>query len=255
MIATTSIPEVHGMPRRSSTTEPLTARSVVLSTLLGYHPPELPVSTLVRVGTLFDVAERTTRVALSRMVADGDVTTRDGVYRLTDRLRARQQRQDASAEPAVTGWDGAWTVAVVTAGARAATERNALRQGMAAGRLAELREGVWVRPDNLDEPLDDVVARQCTVFRASYPEPRDLVGALWDLDTWAATAREMLAELAATADLRTGFVLVADVVHHLRADPHLPAELLPDDWPGDELRERYRAYRTDFARRLRAEGP
>lgn len=243
------------MPRRSSTTEPLTARSVVLSALLGYHPPALPVSTLVRVGTLFDVAERTTRVALSRMVADGDLTSSDGVYRLTERLQRRQHRQDANAEPHVTTWDGSWTVAVVTSGARSQADRNALRQAMTGHRMAELREGVWARPDNLDRTTDALVATQCTVFRATYSDPHELARRLWDLDAWGDTARELLAEMAEPADLRTGFVLVADVVHHLHADPHLPPELLPEDWPGTGLRERYRDYRSSFADRLRAEGP
>ncbi|MDT4936583.1 MAG: phenylacetic acid degradation operon negative regulatory protein, partial [Pseudonocardiales bacterium] len=36
--------------RNLPTIQPLTARNVVLSTLLGYHPPELPISALVRVG-------------------------------------------------------------------------------------------------------------------------------------------------------------------------------------------------------------
>ncbi len=52
---------------------PLTTRSVLLSTLLGAHPPRLRARHLVRVGRLFGIAEGTVRVALSRMVADGDV--------------------------------------------------------------------------------------------------------------------------------------------------------------------------------------
>ncbi|TMR26179.1 hypothetical protein ETD96_41735, partial [Actinomadura geliboluensis] len=43
---------------------PLTARSVVLSTLLGVHPPRLPARHLVRVGDLFGIAEGTIRVCL-----------------------------------------------------------------------------------------------------------------------------------------------------------------------------------------------
>src|SRR5216683_1962421 len=78
---------------------PLTARSVVLSTLLGYHPPELPVSALVRVGGLFGIAEKTVRVALTRMVADGDVAADSGVYRLTRRLVQRQEQQDEARSP------------------------------------------------------------------------------------------------------------------------------------------------------------
>ena len=67
---------------------PLTARSVALSTLLGYHPPALPISALVKVGELFGIADRATRVALTRMVKDGEVTVDNGVYRLSERLAA-----------------------------------------------------------------------------------------------------------------------------------------------------------------------
>ncbi len=35
------------------------------------------------------------------------------------------------------------------------------------------------------------------------------------------------------------------MVRHLLTDPVLPAELLPDDWPGDALRQAYH----DFAAR------
>src|SRR6202022_2715301 len=56
----------------------LTARSVALSTLLGYHPPALPISALVKVGELFGIRHRAIRVALPRMVRDGDGTANTG---------------------------------------------------------------------------------------------------------------------------------------------------------------------------------
>ena len=43
--------------------KPMTARSVVASTLLGIEPPRLPARILVRSGELFGIAEGTTRVA------------------------------------------------------------------------------------------------------------------------------------------------------------------------------------------------
>ncbi|MGH8917201.1 MAG: PaaX domain-containing protein, C- domain protein, partial [Actinomycetes bacterium] len=129
--------------------KPLTGRSVVLSALLGYHPPAWPVSALVRVGALFDIAERTTRVARSRMVADGDLVADNGVYRLSERLVRRQARQEDSASPRSRSWSGDWEMAVVTTPARPQAERVALRRNMVDLRLAELREGVWIRPDNL----------------------------------------------------------------------------------------------------------
>jgi hypothetical protein len=73
---------------------PLSARSVVLSLLLGSHPPELPVSAIVVAGELFDIAEPTLRVALTRMVANGDLERTDRTYRLNSRLAERQRRQD-----------------------------------------------------------------------------------------------------------------------------------------------------------------
>ena len=68
-----------------SETTSTNARSVVLSALLGYHPPELPISALVRIGALFGMADRTIRTAVSRMVSNGDLDASDGVYSLTQR--------------------------------------------------------------------------------------------------------------------------------------------------------------------------
>src|ERR1700740_201919 len=85
---------------------PLTARSVALSTLLGYHPPALPISALVKVGELFGIRDRAIRVALTRMVRDGDVTVDNGVYRLSERLLRRQAQQDALASPPTRAWGG-----------------------------------------------------------------------------------------------------------------------------------------------------
>ena len=66
--------------RNLPTVRPLSARSVVLSTLLGFHPPALPAKALIRVGTLFDMPERTVRMALTRMVADGDQALRRALH-------------------------------------------------------------------------------------------------------------------------------------------------------------------------------
>jgi DNA-binding transcriptional regulator PaaX len=43
-----------------------------------------------------------------------------------------------------------------------------------------------------------------------------------------------------------GFVVGAATLRHVRADPLLPAELLPPDWPGDALRAAYGTYRERF---------
>ncbi|MFD2350768.1 PaaX family transcriptional regulator C-terminal domain-containing protein [Nonomuraea ferruginea] len=224
----------------------LSARSAVLSALLGSHPPSLPARRLVRVGALFGIAEGTVRVALSRMVAAGDLVQSGGRYALTERLAERQARQDESRAPHTRPWDGTWEIAVVTAERRAPADRAALRHAMTTLRLAELREGTWMRPANLlREEWSAVVTAQCTLIDGRpHADPTPL---LWDLDGWAAEARGLRRSLDRAEGLAEGFLVSAAVLRHLLADPLLPPELLPDDWPGAGLRARY----DDFDRRFR----
>ena len=245
-----------------SSHRPLSARSVVASTLLGMDPPRLPTRILVASGARFGIAEGATRTAVSRMVAAGELVADGDGYALAGRLLERHARQAASRRPVVRPWDGTWDQAVVVARRRRPAERAELRSAMGALRLAELREGLWVRPANL--ALDQhpeaaaVVAAQCRRWRGSPVEddPAALVAELWDLDGWRAGAGELLDAMAASvgpleagdvAALAPTFVVAAAVLRHLLADPLLPAELLPATWPGDELRTTYERYQRAFS--------
>ncbi|MEU6089933.1 PaaX family transcriptional regulator C-terminal domain-containing protein [Streptomyces sp. NPDC047085] len=226
----------------------LSARSVVLSLLLGAHPPQLPVKDLVRLVEPFGVGGSTLRAALSRMVAAGDLRRTDAVYGLSDRLLARQRRQDEVVHPRTRAWDGGWEMVVITATGRTPAERADLRTRLTALRLAELREGVWLRPANLARPLPDELYRVAQSYTAR-PDgsPHDLVARLWPLDAWAATARTLLTRAAVSrhpADRLTAF---AAAVRHLLTDPVLPPALLPPDWPGEALRTAYADYQRELA--------
>ncbi|WP_416985238.1 PaaX family transcriptional regulator C-terminal domain-containing protein [Streptomyces sp. T028] len=227
---------------------PLSARSVVLSLLLGAHPPELPARDLVRGVEPFGVGGSTVRAALSRMVAAGDLRRTDTVYRLSDRLLERQRRQDDAVSPDTRAWDGDWEMAVITATGRGPAERAELRTRLTALRLAELREGVWLRPANLGRPwppdLDQVLQR----FTTRPAEPaRDLAASLWPLDAWAGTARALLAHVERVPCPADRFTALAAVVRHLLADPVLPPALLPAGWPGPALRTAYEEHRRTIA--------
>jgi phenylacetic acid degradation operon negative regulatory protein len=52
--------------------------------------------------------------------------------------------------------------------------------------------------------------------------------------------------MATATDIPGQFVAAAAIVRHLLTDPVLPGELLPEDWPGDTLRNVY----TNFAAEL-----
>lgn len=241
----------------------LTARSVLASTLLGVSPPELPTRALVGTAELLGIAAGTARVAISRMVTAGELEATDDGYRLiAPELLARQARQDLSRRGADATWDRTWRTAIVVRDDRTAAERTALRNALTSLRFGELREGVWIRPANLPDGVlpeaEAIASAQCAFVTGRLDvdaDQRDLAQALWNLDGWTDRATTVLADLerlgvrleASDHDaLAEGFVISADALRHLQADPLLPAELLPRGWLGDRLRETHRRYDVAF---------
>jgi phenylacetic acid degradation operon negative regulatory protein len=224
----------------------LTARSVVLSVMLGAHPAWATAGELVRLTNDFGIKETTARVALTRMVSAGDLIRSADGYRLSDRLLARQRRQDDAIYPRVRAWRGYWTTVIVTTVGTDARTRAALRTTLHDKRFGELREGVWMRPDNIQFDVDADVRDRVRIVAARDEAPAELAAQLWDLSSWARTGHRLLAEMAAASDIPGRFVVAAAMVRHLLTDPVLPAELLPADWPGARLRSAY----NDFAAEL-----
>jgi phenylacetic acid degradation operon negative regulatory protein len=237
---------------------------VLASTLLGTRPPRLPVSRLVRAGALFGIAEGTVRTALSRMAAAGELEADDGWYGLSGRLLDRAKRQDDSRAATTLAWNGDWWLAVGPGGRRTPAQRAELRSAAAALRYGELRDGVWARPANLHPDrlaqARALLERECERFDG---RPLDALdpARLWDIGGWARRAEALegrLDELIGRLDdgdtdaLAPGFVLSAAVLRHFQADPLLPPELLPSDWPGNRLRERYDRYDAAYRSLLRA---
>jgi phenylacetic acid degradation operon negative regulatory protein len=227
----------------------MTARSVVLSVLLGAHPAWASASELIRLTADFGIKETTLRVALTRMVSGGDLIRSDDGYRLSDRLLARQRRQDDAMRPRTMPWRGDWHILIVTSVGTDARTRAALRTSMHHKRFGELREGVWMRPDNLELELEPDVAHRVRVLRAHDDAPAQLAGQLWDLPEWSRYGHRLLDEMAEAADIPARFLVAAATVRHLLTDPTLPAELLPTGWPGARLRAAYHDFATELAER------
>jgi phenylacetic acid degradation operon negative regulatory protein len=227
--------------------EPLTARSLVLTALLGTHPPRLPVRALVALGELFGFAEGTLRTALSRMAAAGEVESREGSYTLGERMRRRQESQDAGRHAPAAGWDGTWWVAIVDAEGRSVAERREFRSRMRQHRMGELRPDIWLRPANIAGPPSngDLLVTRGPIEQH---DPTVLVARLWDLDELAQTARVLTtAAQEATASLADAdpgvlpdtFMTSVAVVRFFQREPLLPSELVRSDWPVDGLRSAY----------------
>jgi phenylacetic acid degradation operon negative regulatory protein len=241
-----------GLPIVGSRIYPhLSARTVISSVLLGTGIRELPARTLVRAAELFEVNESTARVAISRMVAAGELEmTREGHYQISGSLRERHDRVAGGRKPTLLSWDGTWTIAAVPSKGRTRSVRAATRTFMQRSRMGELRDGMWMRPSNVDlsalnHPPSDVALLTGCRLRTDESEMAQL---LWPLSDWSETARIMAQAIedaipqsveAVLEDLPSMFVLGTETLRHIATDPLLPSELLPDDWPGKWLRSEF----------------
>jgi phenylacetic acid degradation operon negative regulatory protein len=202
---------------------------------------------IIRAGEYFGISPSTMRVALSRAATAGDILRVDGGYELSARLRARQRHQDEGVADIGASWDGTWEMGVVVVAGRSGADRAALRDDLAAARLAELREGVWMRPANLRRPRDYATNPVLDCFTV---QPRDhaveLAGRLWDLGAWATHGNDLLEDMQTVGEPALRLAVAANIVRLLTADPLLPQNLVPQGWPGERLRQAYAAYQTEL---------
>jgi phenylacetic acid degradation operon negative regulatory protein len=244
---------------RTTTLDPLNARSIVLSVLLGSHPPQMPVGRILEFTTLFALADGTVRTALSRMVAAGDLVNDDGIYRLAGRLVERQRQQDAGLHDPPDRWDGSWWTVAVVSDRRTMAERREFRSRATGSRLGELRPDLWLRPANIAIATDlpDAVITRGPLIAG---DGRDLVARLWDLGELEHRSEFHLNALDdAATQLETGvdraladaFVALAGAQQFLRVEPQIPAELAPAG-AGTALRSRYAEVVTEFQSQLAA---
>ena len=241
---------------------PLSARSLIASTLLGTVPPTLPGTLLIALAVEFGISDATARVALSRMTSVGEVTATDGRYALGGSLLERHERQQEALVPTREPWAGEWEQVVVRPGSRPPNERSALRAALHHLKFGEFRDGIWLRPANLDPGrLSDqraLIDNQADWFRTTPTgDPRALLGVIFDLTGWATRSRllseAMEAELVNDATtLAAGFATAAAVLRQLVADPELPHQLAPVGWPAEALRHGQAHHDRHYRQRLGA---
>jgi phenylacetic acid degradation operon negative regulatory protein len=248
-----------GSGEEPSLLEPLSPRSIVLSVLLGTHPPRMPVGRILDFTSLFDLPDGTVRTALSRMVAAGDLVNDDGVYQLAGRLVERQAQQDAGRREPPSDWDRTWWTVAVASDRRTMSERREFRTRAVGARLGEVRPDLWLRPANIDIPTD-LAGTLITRGPMIAGDEHELVGRLWALDQLRHRGARHLAALDRTAQrldrvddgaLAEAFVTLAAAQQFLRIEPQLPLDLAPDA-SAAAVRARYAEVVTAFQDELAA---
>ena len=213
-----------------------------------------PVSALIRLLEPVGIAAPAVRTAISRMAAQGwlepvRVAASPG-YRATPRAIERLSEAAAriyrrTPEP----WDGRWRIVFVDLPSDRGA-RGRLRQELTYLGYAEHAPGVWLCPYDRPE-ADHVVARAGGRSRHALaveldPDPVaawDLGGLAASYSRWPDAADTLVRrELAAHDDeeeeaFAARFQLVHEWRKFLFADPGLPADLLPHDWPGEPAAE------------------
>ena len=220
---------------------------------------QAPVAALVRLLGPMRISPPAVRTAVSRMARQGwlaPVRLPEGAgYRLTPRaVRRLRQAGDRIYRLDAPPWDGRWHVVIVERVSERA-RRERLRSALGYLGYACVDGSTWISPRpsvELGQLLRGERVR-AERFHASYDgDARGLVARAWDIDglalaygQWLEFARELVPAHDVTLPDEMIFAARSELVHEWRKflfiDPGLPAELLPDRWPGAEAADLFRS--------------
>ncbi|MGM1065514.1 PaaX family transcriptional regulator [Saccharothrix sp. Mg75] len=203
------------------------------------------------------VSEEAVRSTLTRMAARGLLTRqrhgRRVYFGLTD--HATEVLRDGRRRVRETGavdraWDGTWTLVGFSLPDSRRGDRHELRSHLLWAGFGMLQNGLWIASGARDAAgiVDRLgLADHVTVFSARHAKPTDstdLVHRVFDTGSIADRYRAFIARWgradplpALPDDLARQLVLHTDWLGLVRRDPHLPAELLDEDWPAIRAEE------------------
>jgi len=229
--------------------QPVTPRHVVLNLVRTARQRSASIRQLIKVCSLFAFTPNAVRVAVARLVADELLESDErGSYRLGQAAAATHAHVEAwrSGEARVRPWKGEWLAIALPQKPERSTRRLSLR---ALSRLG-LREGLpqmWVRPDNLREPLDATRERlrslgleeQAEVFcardfgesltqrfRTELWPKRNLIRSYESTLRDLTRSLEQLPRMPHETALVQSFLLGGGAIRVLATDPLLPEQIL-----------------------------
>lgn len=245
----------------------VSARSLVLSIMLGRPQASMPLATAMALAELFEIPSGTMRTALSRMANAGDIINTGGVMTLGPRHRRRQHQQETGRQQPPMTWNGEWLSVVSVASSRSVAQRREFRSVLTGARFGELRPEHWLRPANAPWLSNTISPAAIDAVMQRGPitgiDATVLVARLWPLSELHERATAIVAAIDQTIDglddvarppeqevLREAFMVSAAAVRFLAIDPQLPRVLVPADWLVPHLRTRYDHYERVFHRAL-----
>jgi phenylacetic acid degradation operon negative regulatory protein len=231
---------------------------------LRYLGGEARLQALTELLAVFGIGESTARVVLARMRREGWFeTSREGrqtVYRLTERgWRLLDEGRARIFDRGPGAWDGEWRMVIYAVPESDRADRERMRRTLAWLGFGPLASSVWISPH---PRLDDVAAAAgagagrvelLTCRSRGAEEDRRMAARCWDLERLgtdytafverlaALPGAPALARLPGPEALRLRIELVSAYRTFPFRDPDLPAELLPEGWPGRHAHEAFLA--------------
>ena len=220
--------------------------------------------TLIAGFDLLGVQEKAARQALSRMEGDGWLARERHGRQTRWSLTARAERLLRDGAERIYGfghaarpWDGEWVVLLASVPEPERATRYRMAQQLSWIGFGPLGHGTWICPWTAQEEAARRIVADLDIDATSFRGPVGLVGSgpaltarAWPMDDLADVYRQFLADFPSGDRIVDGATVVCDLsrlVHRWRRfpfmDPDLPAELLPDRWPGREATERFAGLR------------
>lgn len=216
--------------------------------------PRRPVSIrlLLKIGELFAMNANAVRVAVARLVAEGQLENDErGSYRLGSAAAETQAHVESwrRGETRIRPWKDAWLTVAVTQ----KTDRTARRSSLRALNRLGLREGLpglWVRPDNLRQALhvtgerlralgledgaelfvaSDFSAAMTTHFREQLWPLRALTKSYEAVEQKLTRSLAQLEQMPLETALVQTFLFGGEAIRLLATDPLLPPQMLPSE--------------------------
>jgi phenylacetic acid degradation operon negative regulatory protein len=236
---------------------------------------EVPVERLIKMLRRFNEPETSVRTSLSRLKKEGFVESkrrdRKAFYSLTDLGKDTIIFKDYKLlTPQERYWDGRWHIVTFDVPERLRYSRDALRKKLLFLGYGTLHTSVMISPynkgDEIKETLKEYgIEEHVEFFSAHYAgdkNVKELVPKVWDLKwlereykKFISVYGEELGALKASMDkgeridpsyaFLKGVELNDALSRIISVDPHLPPDLLPEDWIGFKaarIGEEYRQF-------------
>jgi len=226
----------------------------------GVEPRSLPGPALVAVLGALGMTEGTARATILRMRRGGWLaSSRRGPvveYALTEPARALAASVVAPLMGPRPAWEGVYQGLLFTVPETVRGYRDALRRAATVAGFGLLQAGLLIAAEPRRwSPLEPLLreapagSRLLRVeLRMSLEDARIAAAEAWPLGALAAAYRGQAADVLGSADryraslpsgaaaVRAMWQAMSPISATAIEDPALPAELLPDDWPGAEIR-------------------